>query len=165
MADNIDWKDKLRGNQEWRGRVQKWLDKLRDPETRQARGLLMDGSGAGCCLGWLCEVAEVESRMELNDQVLRGFEPRNMKAYGKAGSTVLLPGEAMDWIWSPVDNPLVRVAGGEQDREYLSWLNDEVRLTLAEIADLVEADWLDDAPIPIPSVDAPRSGVFEPLAD
>jgi hypothetical protein len=157
MTDNIDWKDKLRDNQEWRGRVQKWLDKLRDPETRQARGLLMDGSGAGCCLGWLCEVAGVESRMELNGQ---GIEPRSMKTYGEAGSTVLLPLEAMDWIGSTVDNPLVRVVGGEQYREHLSWLNDEGRLTLAEIADLVEADWLNDAPMPIPSVDAPRSGVF-----
>jgi len=36
--------------------VQKWLEKLRDPETKQCKGRLGEPSGARCCLGVACDV-------------------------------------------------------------------------------------------------------------
>lgn len=103
-----------------------WLERLRDPASKQAHSLLNDGDGAMCCLGHLCEVLGVETTLNGAGKVTY------------LGEYHYLPG------------PVVAAVGlrtwdgefGSADDETLNdlaELNDEACKTLSEIADIIES--------------------------
>lgn len=122
-----------------------WLEKLRDPETKQTRGALNrvepadveDPAPPGlCCLGVLCELAVGAGVIERADEPTDG-----MVGYRtRVGSEVrtewcLLPVAVQKWAGLSNSAPRVIVPG--QGVLSLTMLNDKGRI-FAEIADMIE---------------------------
>lgn len=105
----------------------KWLEKLRDPKTKQARYGLGFKSGGRCCLGVLCdlgvEAGIVQITGELNGEL----------CYGTNLATNYLPPEVQQWADIDSDPRVV----SQKEKQRLSWFNDN-KLKFTEIADLIE---------------------------
>lgn len=105
---------------------------LRSGEYRQGRGLLcaLHKEGASyCCLGVACEFYRQENPgFYTEDSAARG-----RRTYGLNRNVVVLPSEVVDWLG--LSNSLGAHAGND-----LVAANDSRRLTLAQIADLIEAE-------------------------
>lgn len=98
-----------------------WVKALRSGEYRQAQGLLMDKTGALCCLGVLCKVAGLEIRPD-GKGVVGADESTNTAMY----------------------EPIFGILGGHAQSCPLSTRNDGAsgfhRHTFPEIADYIEAN-------------------------
>jgi len=104
-----------------------WLTRLRDPESKQAYGVLASSQGGYCCLGHLCLAAG-----------------KKFVGGGCEGLAALLPTSVVDLLGLGSNTPDVTVNGKAID---LDVLNDKYKLTLSQIADLVEADWIQGDPL------------------
>lgn len=128
--------------------VRLWVDALRDPQLIQGYGRLATkhtGSSvwAQCCLDVACRVA-IANGIELTEKmspdglpsdgkVKRGYLDDGFRIYNFTG----LPRQAMRWFgFSNSEVPL-----GEKSA---ITLNDDFKLTFSEIADVIEATYLQD---------------------
>ena len=139
----------------------RWQEKLRSGEYQQGSGMLAAHTESGdkfCCLGVLCEIAVADGI------ILRELRPETGRyAYGTAISeaqrqylypediaptmtnaadadTQMLPRSVMKWSGLTQLNPFVEVSTGRNlHRRYsLGHVNDYLKFSLGEIADLVE---------------------------
>jgi hypothetical protein len=101
--------------------MRKWVDRMRDPQAKQAYGGLREGDGM-CCLGHACDVSGLG---EWHDDV------GGVASYLGAGAW--LPGRVMKWLGVDGCAPFV-------GRLSLPEWNDG-GMSLPEIADLIEAEW------------------------
>jgi hypothetical protein len=102
--------------------IQKWVDTLRSDEFKQTKDALKNEDGY-CCLGVACEVYGKENNVTFNE---RDYF---------LGVNDVLPSSVQEWFDLPCGNPYF---GGERATTH----NDEHRRTFAEIADLIEAEYL-----------------------
>lgn len=110
----------------------KWLDKLRDPETEQTRNMLKCGTGF-CCLGVLTDIY-----LKKNN---RDWESDDSFKIGEYSfEYTALPREVMEWAGLPTRDPSVELEDGDGDviNTCLTILNDDLRKSFSEIADLIE---------------------------
>jgi hypothetical protein len=127
---------------------EKWLNALRSDEYSQTRGVLMN-EGGFCCLGVLCDIYSKEQNVPWDSE---------RRIFGKGGE---VPTEIQLWAGFVEENPEKM---HEEDDDYietvsnpgnpkvnhkpeyssftssiaLSVLNDDIGLSFAEIADLIE---------------------------
>lgn len=128
----------------------KWLERLRDPNTKQAKGRLRvtkdsDGSQSYCCLGVLCEVAGIPTGR--SHTYRDGYGERTgvyaeFVADRSDTSATALPvslAEHMDMFVNGATNNGVAVRiEGKGIVGSLVEANDNAGYTFAEIADLIE---------------------------
>lgn len=125
----------------------RWLPKLRDPNTIQATGILHDTSTGGfCCLGVLCEVAVEDGIIEKRDLGDEGVYYGTPEEFEKCTAKAdLLPASVVDWAGLDGDNPRVDVVDDEYccdecvniSNKSLAEINDNYT-PFSEIADLIE---------------------------
>jgi hypothetical protein len=112
--------------------IKAWVERLRNPNSRQVQSQLKNGRGY-CCLGHLCVVAGEK------------FKRSKYGHYEIGGEQAYLPTSVSEKIgFSDDSDPEVRI--GPYTFE-LSVLNDTHCLSLREIADVIEADWLNGKPL------------------
>lgn len=127
-------------------RVDAWLGLLRDPSRKQTTGRLIDADGAQCCLGVLCDVAELQKFTNPDSRSgpgyigpVRGDTYRtnpptcvaNSVGISEAGN--LRYGEwkfpeGMEINWGRI-GPSIR---------NLTSMNDTLKLSFSQIADVIE---------------------------
>lgn len=118
---------KLLPAEERRKITAKWLARLRDPESKQTHAKLARHSlDSYCCLGHLCVVMGLDMSSGYFDRL--GLESE------------LLPSMVCDRMGFQAD-PLVKES--PSFTVSLSGLNDEGRFSLAQIADVIEANLVD----------------------
>jgi len=122
-------------------RLRLWVAALRDPNLVQGHGCLAqrrseDEPWQQCCLGVACEVAIAKGLPLLRKTVenrMRGF----VRAYAVEGAesfdTLVLPPAVLEWYGLPQ-----RIREVDLGTDLAVELNDESRLTFAEIADIIE---------------------------
>lgn len=106
-----------------------WIAELRKPELSQGTGLLRDAEGNQCCLGVLCDVAVKHGI--INPPYINGIDMH----YNYDGCGAFPPVTVTGWAEMSSENPSVLYRGRETS---LSHLNDNLRLTFSQIADLIE---------------------------
>lgn len=106
----------------------KWLEALRSGEYKQGKEALRLPDNTFCCLGVLCDLHAKETG---NQWLPVDGDMEYL------GGTCVVPDEVMQWAGLPEEDPLV---GGltDQDKKYISCLNDELDYTFSEIADVIE---------------------------
>lgn len=124
-----------------------WLEALRSGKFRQTTGKLKSRNGAYCCLGVLCEVAEVPKRWNGFDYT---YGVEDDKDYYAVSDTAL-PTMAMEWLGVKDGAPhlatpvIVKDKDGDVHRETnLIELNDTYGWSFEQIADAVEKNGLRD---------------------
>lgn len=130
-------------------RVRLWVDALRNPELIQGFELLAKRSGPDepweqCCLDVAIQVAMangVELRVGSVPSATHGCEKRTYWDSG-AGNSTSLPGVVRDWYGFGARH----VSGLAYNGEYCTaiQLNDELKLTFLQIADVLEQNFLSD---------------------
>lgn len=117
---------------------QMWITQLRVPGAEQAKGVLKDERGARCCLGVLCDIAEIagQGTWSVNPYCSDGRH-RFTPPEGYSESTIT-PTWVTRWSGLGDSNPEVP---GVRDRDgnlmSLAHLND-TGLTFPQIADVIE---------------------------
>lgn len=114
--------------------VSKWVEKLREPGARQAFGRLREDYGARCALGYLCDAAK---DLDLGDWTETEHGRWVFEFNGEKGETNYPPSSLMSFF---EDSGVPLNYKGRTRMVYS--LNDNVRLPLPVIADLLEADYL-----------------------
>lgn len=117
-----------------------WVAALRSGEFLQGRGRLAKPLADGvtfeyCCLGVACELAA-----KVNDKIVVGMTKDSLgfPVRGYDDDYVVLPQSVREWLGVSEGTPDVEFG----DRYVsLSSLNDDLCLTFAEIADLIEAHY------------------------
>ena len=122
---------------------QKWLDQLRDPESKKARGMLEDSKdkNSRCCLGHACHALGIERDEDKKYSVIYydcedtnlPFGARNALDIDGRGSFK----EPVN-ITSVHHNSLTSVHEDYMTAYDLIDINDETDLTPQEIADVIE---------------------------
>jgi hypothetical protein len=120
--------------------ARRWVEALRSGEYDQTRGALQrqepdeDGNPVGfCCLGVLCELA-VEEKVIGSPTIGQGWV-----GYGRCDHTSLLPDPDAEWAGFTCSDPELKVGGTTKTASYL---NDEDRLTFADLAEVIERNFL-----------------------
>lgn len=122
-----------------------WIEALRDPERKQARGFLNNGTGM-CCLGVACDISEVGGWQDHSFDGNVWYNPGIGWGHEDKG----LPNPVAKWLGVPTDpnyrpeNP--RVPGLLVKNDYETGLDSDVSLaqlndsgfTFAQIADVIE---------------------------
>lgn len=116
-------------------RVMKLVERLRDPESRQAKYKLRNGPrGKGmCCLGHACEVFRLETKL---GEWKKEYDEGAFHLPDGEWSTGTLPKGVQDWYGFDTKDPMLTVGG--MTRAATDW-NDNWGKTLPEIADGFEA--------------------------
>lgn len=118
-----------------------WVTALRSGEYVQGQGTLTalrhqdDGTREvrHCCLGVLCEVALAAGVPLVVDEV-GSIDERRVRTYD--GEESYLPDRVLSWAGLDARNPLVHRPGGGPAG--LAVYNDQLGLSFAEIADMIE---------------------------
>lgn len=108
----------------------KWVEALRSGEYKQTRSHLKDDKGF-CCLGVLCAVYKDETGAGDWSNHGSNHTHENFKTPGE-NSWSGLPEVVQDWAGLEGSDP-------EINETTLAGLNDDERLSFAEIADAIEA--------------------------
>lgn len=114
-----------------------WVDKLRDPATKQAKGALKRDD-AFCCLGVLCDIyisATGLTSWETGDDVDGGVRIGFRIPGSKHVETAVLPVAVSNWAGLDSSDPHVYINLKDNN---LTNVNDNIA-TFPEIADLIEA--------------------------
>lgn len=124
-----------------------WIDALRSGEFDQARGWLASKNTSDqwgyCCLGVACEVA-IKDGVDVPVEVT-GVRGSQYRVYG--GDDQHLPSNVREWLgidetpevpWADPDYPL-----DAPESTTVIVLNDEKEWTFGQIADALEATYLD----------------------
>lgn len=121
----------------------RWVAALRSGAYEQGRGHLhAEGGRLGtepgyCCLGVLCDIAAHEGVVSAmwNDR-------SGLWSYGAETETSVLPAEVIAWAGLTCEDPLIpgEVAPEwqEDDTVGLTALNDDAKMSFAQIADIIE---------------------------
>lgn len=127
-----------------------WVEALRSGKYKQTKGKLKSRNGAYCCLGVLCEVAEVPrlfSGGEYNYGDLDAIRDDRWMDY----SATALPPVAQDWLGVSTSDPMLAKPvtvkdnyGDEIEVTNLISLNDDHGWSFEQIADAVEKNGLAD---------------------
>lgn len=121
-----------------------WLEALRSGKYKQTTGKLKSRNGAYCCLGVLCEVAEVPKKFNGFDYT---YGPEDGKSW-KDRSSTSLPTQAMEWLGVTISEPklakpvTITKGGIERQVSSLITLNDDYGWSFAQIADAIEENGL-----------------------
>lgn len=111
----------------------RWTARLRDPESKQYRGRLAETHGPGrCCLGHLCDLA-------VEDGLI--FRAGSLEGIRYANELFSLPLSVMEWAELSETNSEVDLREEVYGCYTLAALNDAGRLSLSEIADVIEAQF------------------------
>lgn len=116
--------------------VYDWLAKLRNPDNKQAKGLLKRCDGSRCCLGVLCDAALVPSRMlDHSDECY---------LFGCAEDTTTLPRSLSNFLGVTHNGHLIReykIVIDEEEESFgcLTSLNDHAEYSFSQIADVIES--------------------------
>jgi hypothetical protein len=116
--------------------ITEWLRALRSGEYKQGRRVLKDDDGAYCCLGVLCELvgAPTEGQMPIYP-VENKVGTKNFRlGIGTRDYVLETYGDRDPQQPSDPDSSAIRKA----QMDFLPFLNDKLRLTFDEIADLIE---------------------------
>ena len=122
-----------------------WLAALRSGEYQQGKGALrrtIQGEEKFCCLGVLCELAV---KAEVTPApVVDSHQPTLAAWQYENGNWGSLPPSVRDWAGLLSVDPSVIVTSGSANHpvrheQNLSECNDDLRLTFAQIADVIEA--------------------------
>lgn len=116
--------------------VREWVAQLRDPNTKQARSVLRDQSGAVCALGALCNAAET---LGLGEWVQYGSRWL-FEVNGDEGYTNYPPDALMVQVTTTANDGVPLQYQGRE--RFVYSLNDRDRLPLPVIADLIEGQYL-----------------------
>jgi hypothetical protein len=105
-----------------------WVRRLRDPESRQARGRLRREDGLMCCLGHACDASGL------------GVWDTDCYVVGaRLSYATILPPDVVEWLGLDEADPLLLSKFGRPT--HAASLNDVHGYTLAEIADCIERTW------------------------
>ena len=135
-----------------------WVEALRSGKYKQTRNKLRSRNGAYCCLGVVCELAEVPREYRgkeyvYGDAEALGIHPDDLRwndptidRYWERFSATGLPLAGREWLGVTTDTPrlatpvVVKVwdDGTERTEDSLIELNDTYEWTFAQIADAVE---------------------------
>jgi hypothetical protein len=113
--------------------IQKWVDALRSGNYKQGRFFLRDGD-TYCCLGVLCDIAEVDADWSDKDSVSNGVKMFD-------GSTTHIPKSVQEWAGITSSSPSIYIEGLDS-REFFTVLNDSGDYNFNDIADLIEKEYL-----------------------
>jgi len=103
----------------------RWVDALRSGVYNQTRGVLQNEKGY-CCLGVLCDIHANETNTRWVPEAF---------SFVYASEINVLPTIVRKWAGLKHKDPTVKVDGAH---EALSNMNDILRKTFAEIADVIE---------------------------
>lgn len=141
-----------------RERIKLWVDRLRDPESKQTAGRLADRTPTAtskttpmCCLGHACQVYHEVTGLGY-------WQQDKFAAGGDPPESSVLPDAVMEWFGLNEPDPILNVRsasvgpGPLQDGwlahlptwRTASYLNDDARLSLSQIAARIEATYLKD---------------------
>jgi hypothetical protein len=115
--------------------MRKWVDRLRDPQAKQAKWKLRGADGAMCAMGHACDVSGLGAWWLDKDDVEEHWVFGESPALGYFAT---LDG-VLDWLGVEDGEVVVSFGGDVGD---VVELNDDVQLSLPEIADLIEAEFL-----------------------
>lgn len=138
--------------------MREWVSRLRSGDYTQGTGKLSytdpgrNDMRRHCCLGVLCDIAVEQGVMRppatITEQIgivkFGHIEPRNalVNIYGDGdGATTMPPKRVYEWADIPA-GLLADIAKAELNGHTLAHLNDGGK-TFAEIADLIEENWID----------------------
>lgn len=123
--------------------IRKWVDALRSGEYTQDTGQLRSSHGF-CCLGVACEVAIKNGVRLVYDDDYQGYHQDSeiyldeVPDWHTEGST--LPFEVQEWLGFIGDDPYI----DREECKTATTANDELNLSLVEIADYLEGTYLSD---------------------
>ena len=113
----------------------RWVEKLRSDEFQQGQGYLRDCGDNYCCLGVLCEIAVEEGVIAAPTISKDGGDCYTY--WGEStGSWAQLPPEVKAWAQFDDDYVLFGLGGGIDAT--LVTINDDLKYTFDQIADLIE---------------------------
>lgn len=125
------------------GNIRKWVDALRSGEFQQGTQAL-NRNGKFCCLGVACEVAirnglalevkpgDIDCDCDLHQNM------EEIISYN--GDATVLPEAVKEWLGLERSNPSVEYDGDYS--ENLATLNDSGLKDFAQLADIIEANYL-----------------------
>lgn len=118
--------------------VRKWVDALRSGKYKQCRSYLNKGD-AYCCLGVACEVAFKNGvAVEIVNLNENTSNAEAIRSYNK--NTIDLPTVVKEWLGFEQHSPTVRLSNNRE--EFLTNLNDSYKFSFEQIADLIEAQFI-----------------------
>lgn len=126
-------------NRQQKKRIREWVNALRSGKYKQGRSYLRNNADEYCCLGVACDIYDPK-RWEK-------AASRWMYLEGSSQNDVTLPEEVRDWLGldPETDDPRVRYRGRTLGLTILNDGSTDLGIqphTFAEIADLIEAEFL-----------------------
>lgn len=112
----------------------KWVEALRSGEYKQGKGALRDQDDNFCCLGVLCDLASKEGVVSVSNSYVESVY--DYDGDGGESSWSELPYSVTEWAGLESENP--RIDYPHAPVISLAELNDIVKATFAEIADVIE---------------------------
>jgi hypothetical protein len=109
----------------------RWTAALRSGTYRQGQAALRSVNDRFCCLGVLCDLAEMAG-------VVRAY--KNPDNWQYDGADAYLPEAVMDWAGITDASPHVNVRSSMEDRPTLVTLNDDDEWDFAQIADAIDGE-------------------------
>ena len=111
--------------------IQKWIDALRSGKYKQGYSELQSDEEHFCCLGVACKAFIPEEKQEFSgfDDTLYGILPNSQPF-------------APEWLVNIDRDFLLRTGGGAEHP--LSYFNDGYKLTFDEIADILQAVYIEE---------------------
>ncbi len=111
-----------------------WVERLRSGGIEQLRGNLGTVDGKRCPLGVLCDIAVANGVIPTPD--VAGC----VLHYGAEREEFNLPAEVQTWAGLDSDRPAVAPWGAARGTLTLDSLNDDLHMSFADIADLIERE-------------------------
>ncbi len=118
----------------------RWINALRSGKYKQAEGALNNGKGGFCCLGVLCDLFAKENKTSWDLDP----DPDGLRLKGAAHTSLLPPHVAFWASGEKLEDFRVKIELENEDGRMaeasrsLAELNDEEKLTLSQIADIIE---------------------------
>lgn len=124
----------------------RWVAALRSGDYKQVEGRLNKNDEGFCCLGVLCEIAVGDGVIQKENGADIGYDNdafAYLDEYTDQGKTYpqfdVLPNKVKVWSGLKDSNPqVIYTHEGNEDEYPLSALNDDFKLTFAQIADIIE---------------------------
>ncbi len=115
-----------------------WISALRSGEYTQGYGALNIGNTKFCCLGVLCDLHKKDNRINPKSGYCDWIKLHESNKLSYLDRTEELPASVYKWAQLQESIPAVHYNGKPI---ILSVLNDQLRLSFQEIADLIEINF------------------------